>query len=116
MCLDKKGLMEFRFIESISDLKCGMYEIREPDADRCEKADYDSNSLCFVPAICFDKKGYRLGYGKGYYDRFLEHFDGISVGVCFEGCVTEALPRGEHDKKVNYLITDDKIYVLSKEE
>lgn len=116
LCTDSEGHMEFYFITDFSDLESGMYSIREPRKDRCVKAESSSRDVCFVPGICFDKYGYRIGYGKGYYDRFLEGFDGLTVGVCFEECLCEALPCDINDKKVNYLITDKKIYVSSKEE
>ena len=115
-CLDDKGHMEFYFIENISDIESGMYGIREPIKEKCRKAYFDKKTLCFVPAICFDRKGYRIGYGKGYYDRFLESFNGIAVGVCTESCLTDAVPHDEHDKKVNYIITDYKLHTITEEE
>lgn len=110
LCADKNGNMEFYYIKSLDDIKLGMYNIREPDSSFCEKAHSDNRTICFVPGLCFDKKGFRLGYGKGYYDRFLGNFNGFSVGVAFDDCVTDNLPRDEFDKNVSYLITDKKIY------
>lgn len=108
-CTDKYGNMTFYYISSFDDLIEGMYGIPEPDTGF--KADTsDSGSVCIVPGLAFDLKGYRLGYGKGYYDRFLETFDGVSVGVCFEACLTEAVPADKFDMKVNYIITDKTIY------
>ena len=56
--------------------------------------------------------GERLGFGKGYYDRFLESFNGITVGLSFEECLSDSIPMEEHDKKIDYLITDKKIYKI----
>lgn len=110
-CTDKNGNMEFYYITSLSDLADGMYGIKEPAADI--KADaFSSNSLCLVPGLSFDKDGYRLGYGKGYYDRFLSSFEGVSVGLCYDICIADALPKDTFDKKVNYIITNTKIYDL----
>ena len=53
-----------------------------------------------------------LDYGKGYYDRFLDKFIGVTVGVCYDTCISDSLPRDQFDKKVNYLITNTKIYDL----
>ena len=114
-CTDKNGNMTFYYINSLSDLIEGMYGIMEPP--ECFAADVgNENSICIVPALAFDSEGYRLGYGKGYYDRFLSIFSGISIGVCFQECLTQALPRNEFDKKVNYIITDKNIYSKLKEE
>ncbi len=113
LCTDREGSMEFYFVSDGSQLKSGMYGIKEPFKERCVPAESDCASVCIVPGLSFDKSGARLGYGKGYYDRFLEKYKGISVGICFEECVCEALLLNEHDKRVNYLITDKRIYIFS---
>ena len=110
-CTDKDGNMEFYYIASIDDLLDGMYGIKEPPV--VHSADnFTESSLCIVPALAFDIKGFRLGYGKGYYDRFLERFKGISMGLCFSDCLCEKLPRDSYDKKVDYIVTNEKIYDL----
>lgn len=108
-CLDKEGNMEFYYVSSVRDFALGAFGIKEPTTE-CPKADFDSGTLCIVPGIGFSLDGHRIGYGKGYYDRFLSEFKGISVGFCFDECVIESLPFNKFDKKVNYLITDKKIY------
>lgn len=110
VCTDRDGNMEFYFVSDEAQLKSGMYGIKEPVKEACTPAESDGNSVCLVPGLSFDLNGGRLGYGKGYYDRYLEKFQGVSVGVCFESCISENLILDEHDKKVNYLITDKKIY------
>ena len=110
-CSDRNGNMKFYYIDSAEDVTVGMYGITEPSGDR-EATDFTDNSLCIVPALSYDSEGYRLGYGKGYYDRFLSSFSGITAGLCFEECLTERLPRNEFDKKVDYIITNIKIYDL----
>jgi len=109
VCFDKNGVMNFYYVNDITDLEDGMYGIRAPKGG-CEKFINRVNSLCIVPGLAFDKKGYRLGYGKGYYDRFLETFNGISIGLCFDEMLEDALPTDNFDKKADYLITDKKIY------
>ncbi len=109
LCLDNNGVMEFYYVNDIADLEEGMYGIKAPKRS-CEKYTNSENTLCIVPGLAFDKKGYRLGYGKGYYDRFLENFNGISAGLCFEAMLEEILPTDKFDKKTDYLITDKKIY------
>ncbi|MBQ8503765.1 MAG: 5-formyltetrahydrofolate cyclo-ligase [Clostridia bacterium] len=116
LCIDSEGSMEFYFTESPEDMITGMYGIKEPVKELCKKADYDENTVCLVPGLGFDKKGGRLGYGKGYYDRFLSEFCGESVGICFESCLSDSLSLDKHDVKVNYLITDKKIYIFKMEE
>ena len=63
--------------------------------------------LILVPGLGFDKEGYRVGYGGGYYDRFLQqHPQLIRVGYCPSMHVAETLPREETDCPVQYLITE----------
>lgn len=109
LCLDNNGVMDFYYVNDISDLEEGMYGIKAPKS-ACEKYTKRENTLCIVPGLSFDKRGYRLGYGKGYYDRFLEKFNGISIGLCFDAMLEDALPTDKFDKKADYLVTDKKIY------
>lgn len=110
-CKDKSGRMEFYYVTSYSQLNKGMYGIFEPD-ESCEavgkRADKE-NRLCLVPGLCFDMRGFRLGFGKGYYDRFLEHFDGIKVGLCYSKCIEKQLPVGVFDKPVDVIVTEKYI-------
>ncbi|MDE6768031.1 MAG: 5-formyltetrahydrofolate cyclo-ligase, partial [Eubacterium sp.] len=104
--------MKFYYINSLKDIKTGFFGVREPDTDICcEVADFN-DSICIVPAIAYDKKGYRLGYGKGYYDRFLENFSFISVGLCYNELIMDVLPIGEYDIPVDYIITQDGILTI----
>lgn len=67
----------------------------------------DSNTLVLVPCIAADRAGYRLGFGKGYYDRFLADNPQItSIGVCFDEFVVDCLPHEKHDQLLHYLLTD----------
>lgn len=108
-CKDKNGSMDFYFT-TYTSLKSGMYSIPEPDIRTDEKAEFSENSLCIVPGIAFGRKGERLGYGKGYYDRFLQNFSGKTVALSFEECLCENIPMETHDIKINYLFTDKEIY------
>ncbi|MDF2567683.1 MAG: 5-formyltetrahydrofolate cyclo-ligase [Oscillospiraceae bacterium] len=70
-CIDGTSLMQFYLINSLDDLEPGSFSVLEPIVDRCKKIDEFVHSVCIVPGLGFDMKGYRLGYGKGYYDTFL---------------------------------------------
>ncbi len=97
--------LTFREIFAMSDLRTGAYGIREPKGDLPPVTDF-SESLCLVPALAFDRFGYRLGYGKGFYDRHLAHFTGVSVGVCFGDCLCDRLPCHPHDRRVDLILTE----------
>ncbi len=102
--------MTFFRMHSLTDLKVGAFSVLEP-SEKNEKYIYsDKNDICIVPALCFDRQGYRLGYGKGYYDRFLKNFNGIKIGICFNEFIKEALPIFNTDIAVDMIISDDKKY------
>ncbi len=62
-----------------------------------------------VPGLFFDLEGFRLGYGKGYYDGFLKHYTGLSIGVCFDRFVKPAIPKESHDQCVKYVVTERQV-------
>lgn len=107
-CIDGSN-MEFCVIHTFDDLEKGMYGIDEPK-EYCEviKAEDAENSVLIVPALCFNAKGYRLGYGKGYYDRFISRYKGYTVGVCYDEFLTEEIPVDEYDRCVDTVITDKR--------
>ncbi len=105
-CEPKTTQMEFYIINSFDDLETGQYNIPEPIAERCEKVTDFSHGLCVVPGLSFDAEGYRLGYGRGYYDRFLKQFRGKSVGLCYSSYVKFKLPRSEYDMPVDIISTE----------
>lgn len=105
-CRDKSGLMDFFYITSTDCLKKGAFSIMEPDEALCERVTDLSDGLCLVPGLCFDRQGYRIGFGKGYYDRFLEEFGGTTVGICYSRCIEKELPRGIFDRNTDILVTE----------
>lgn len=112
-CVDNCGTMEFYQINSLDDLVSGSFNIREPDISTCKAyKDYD-NAICIVPAICFDKKGNRIGYGKGYYDRFLRKFTSATIGLCYNEFIIDKIPADNFDMQVDYIITEKGITTIS---
>ena len=105
-CTDRSGRMAFYYIRSRSDLVKGMFSLPEPDPAICEKVSDLSRGLCIVPGLCFDLEGYRIGFGKGYYDRFLDAFGGVTAGICFSKYTVKQLPRGTHDRHTDILVTE----------
>lgn len=72
------------------------------------------NDIIAVPAVALSANGYRLGYGGGYYDRFLEGYDGIVVGVVYSGFLLEKLPVESHDLRVGWIVTERGIVKVSE--
>ena len=74
----------------------------------------DEKTLCIVPAIAFDENGNRLGYGKGFYDRFLSNFNGASIGLTCSDLLVKQLPTDPHDTPVKIVITESEIIKIPK--
>ncbi len=72
-----------------------------------ERADKDLD-VVIVPGLFFDEKGFRLGYGKGYYDQYLATHDALFIGVCLEPFLISTLPRETHDQRVHLIFTDER--------
>lgn len=115
---DKKTFqMSFYFINSIKNLKLGNFSILEPDINSAKLCDCSKlkNSICIVPGLVFDTNGYRIGYGKGYYDRFLNKFNGISMGLCYNYDLLPIIPHDRHDVPLDIIITENDIIALREE-
>ena len=99
--------MTFGIVSSPEELVSGAYGIREPREDaEIYLPSPDKHDICLVPAVCFDRSGYRIGYGKGYYDRYLAGFGGTTVGLVMHRFLMTDLPRGRYDKAVDLIITE----------
>ena len=113
-CIPKQKQLDFFFINSFDDLSEGKFGILEPDEKKCERAlKFKKDSLCIVPGLSFDIHGFRLGYGGGYYDRFINKFEGYTVGLCYSNCVRNEVPIEKFDMQVDFLITDKSIRKIS---
>ena len=105
-CVPNTRNMEFYYIQSTDELKPGMFGVLEPEPVSEHLYRESDGGLCIVPAFSYDWRGYRLGYGKGYYDRFLSRFEGNMVGICYSECVQRSLPHGSFDRPVELLVTE----------
>lgn len=93
-------------VKDLQDLKKGKFSIPEPKGEVYPEEKID---VVFVPAVAFDRNGYRIGYGKGYYDRFLGMTKGIKIGVAYDFQVVDEIPFEEHDVPVDLVITPTQI-------
>ncbi|NJD59313.1 MAG: 5-formyltetrahydrofolate cyclo-ligase [Anaerolineales bacterium] len=81
------------------------FGMQEPSADLPVIPPGDIQ-LALVPGVAFDQQGWRLGYGGGYFDRFLNKFAGVSLGVAFQAVLFDQLPHGENDIRVQWIVTE----------
>lgn len=108
VCDAKNYTMSFGEVTSLEELSPGTYKIPEPTDARCFfQPDRDTNSaLCLIPGVVYDREGYRIGYGKGFYDRFLTDFKGCRAGIIYSDFIVPSLPRGRFDTKADILLTE----------
>lgn len=110
-CVPNTREMEFYYINSLDELSPGSFGVDEPCPERSEFVIDFSKSICIVPALSYDRYGYRLGYGGGYYDRFLSKYGGYTIGVCYDNCINKKLIHGRYDRATNIVITDKQIII-----
>jgi len=96
-------------IKSFDELKTGSYGILEPVYNGENIASLESIELVIVPGIVFDIKGYRVGHGLGYYDKFLKKTKAKKIGLAFEFQVVSEISYEEHDIKMDKIVTEDRI-------
>jgi len=94
-----------------ADVHEGMWGIREPRPDRITPVAPEEIDLVIVPGAAFDFKGNRIGYGRGYYDRYLSQVrsDTIIIGTAFSCQLVEDIQAEEHDFKIPLLITENGV-------
>ena len=86
------------------DLVANRWGILEPPATAAiDPAEID---VVLVPALAVDRRGHRLGYGKGFYDRMLGQIEAFKVGAVFEACVFDCIPTETHDVPVDIMVTE----------
>ena len=108
--------MVFRHVERLEELQQGTFGILEPCATAAEHQ-ADEADLIVVPGVAFDQSGHRIGYGKGFYDRFLHHPGRTAslVGLCHDFQLTDgAIPADSHDIPMDIVVTDERIIRIKR--
>ena len=98
--------MEFRKIENFSSLEQGSFDIMEPKDD-CPT---DNNlDVILVPTVGISPTGVRLGYGHGFYDKFLTENKTLTISLTYEKQIIKNIPKSDHDVLIDWIATEDKI-------
>ena len=104
--------MEFFLVRTWEDFEQGCFGIEEPGAE-CPafEEDQQEQALVILPGAAFDRKRNRIGYGGGFYDRYLANHPGLeTAAVCFEEQIVEQIPAGPYDIRPRIIITDQHCY------
>lgn len=114
-CDPSTHTMSFYSFSDLSELVPSHYGICEPPQTPERLVTELSRAICIVPALSIDHAGNRLGYGGGYYDRFLAHNPSLmTIGLCYSECCRESIPAQIHDIPLRMVITEDGHRVIGQ--
>ena len=98
--------MDYKKISDFSSLESGSFDIMEPKIE-CETL--NNLDLILVPTVGITPKGVRLGYGYGFYDRFLANHKTLTISLTLEKQVVKNIPKSDHDVLIDWIVTEDSI-------
>lgn len=105
-CDKERRQMNFYIVEDDTQLEAGYANIMEPVPEKSRLMEKDEIDLLIVPGVAFDYQGYRIGFGGGYYDRFLKDYNGISLSLLSDIQLVQQIPVEAFDIPVQYLLTE----------
>jgi 5-formyltetrahydrofolate cyclo-ligase len=112
LCRPEGRVLTPCLIDGFAELEEGHYGIREPKADRLRVVPPGEIDAVLVPAVAFDRRGYRVGYGGGYYDRFLPTTpQAAKIGAAFACQIVPEVPTDRYDVQVDRITTEDELIV-----
>ena len=103
------GVLESREVRSMEDFVDGPMGLREPDPGCAPLVETEAIDLVIVPGIGFDREGHRIGFGAGYYDRFLATTGAARVALAFSLQVIDRIPHGPEDQPVDWIVTQTEV-------
>ncbi|MEW9500422.1 5-formyltetrahydrofolate cyclo-ligase [Jeotgalibacillus marinus] len=102
-CIPQNHHMEFYEIHSFNDVEESFFGLLEP-LESLAKISPNDIDLMIVPGLLYSKNGYRIGFGGGYYDRYLAHYSGVTLSLCFDEQLVENVPTDTFDIAVHHII------------
>ena len=106
--VERSGL-QLHIVTSVRDLVRGAHGVLEPKKS-CKRLAPKSVDLFIIPGVAFDKQGYRLGWGKGYYDRLLKGLTAFKIGLSFDIQVVAEAPHTSYDVPMTSVISERNVY------
>lgn len=109
--------MEFFRVDDTAQLVAGTFSVMEPNIEEFALSSYpsDAGAPVLVPGVAFSESGERIGYGKGYYDRYISaHPNLFLVGICFECQLLDMIPAEPQDIAMQQIVTEKQVYLNDK--
>lgn len=113
-CRQKDKALIFRRLDQFSQLEPSFFGLLEPIVDETAEVSLEEIELLIVPGLAFNRDGYRLGFGGGYYDRTLQKYTGKTISLAFEEQIVTSLPIESHDLSVMKIITPKEVIVCGR--
>ncbi|MDX9972498.1 MAG: 5-formyltetrahydrofolate cyclo-ligase [FCB group bacterium] len=107
---DKNRSLVWSRLERLAETAPSAFGILEPRAEHLRPTEVPPGALAVVPGLAFTREGGRIGYGAGYYDRFLAAFDGVKLGMAFEAQLADSMPLEAHDVPMDVVVTEAAVY------
>lgn len=107
-CDPKLKHLHFYKFTSYDDLEVVYYDLREPIPTKTVEFSKHAIDLLIVPGLIYDEKGYRIGFGGGFYDRFLQDYTGTTLSLAAEFQIYDDIPIETHDIPVEHIITNKR--------
>ena len=107
--------MTFYELTDFRELEIVFADIEEPIPARCREVKMDSIELVIVPGVVFNEAGYRIGFGGGFYDRFLANYQGHTIALAFDEQIQPTIVVDAHDIAVQTIVTDQRMLTCSEE-
>ncbi|WP_251551381.1 5-formyltetrahydrofolate cyclo-ligase [Neobacillus muris] len=108
-CHSRDKQLTFRTLTEFSQLESVFFGLYEPREEMTNEVIADRLDLVIVPGLAFSTDGFRIGFGGGYYDRFLSRYSGNTLSLAFNEQIMDELPAEDHDIPVQCIITPDRI-------
>ncbi|WP_077621501.1 5-formyltetrahydrofolate cyclo-ligase [Sediminibacillus massiliensis] len=100
----------FYRLESYDQLECVYMDLLEPIPEQKKEMGKDFIDLLIVPGLLFDQEGYRVGYGGGYYDRYIQDFPNVTLSITSSEQLMTRVPKESHDIPVQHIITEKGLF------
>ena len=107
-CKSNTREMDFRLLTSFDDLESVYMDLLEPIVMKTVSVSKEQIDLQIVPGVVFSSEGYRIGFGGGYYDRYMVDYKGETISLCFESQTGYDVPVEQHDMPVSKMITESR--------